>query len=172
MKNPEKIWQKLVKEVCLLPAKITRNDFFNFLVEWITDNRKIIGGDEIKRFGLDYLITLKPDNYPLVDANNDVSPLVEKIQEVSPKSMSALVMFLRDYLESLITFSIPMKCSSCGGTEMIILRLIDYNSNKFVFMCPLCNFTQSKKGEPIKNVQAVIATQYDVEDCLREDVNR
>lgn len=143
--SPGRIWSNLRRILEALPRPLSKRRYFGALAKWIKEDSTLLGTQTATQYGLDWLSTLEPEDYPVELAGMVVSEEIASLIRQEPTTLDTIAMFMRDQLWPLATFKTSTECPNCGEDELRVL-VDSVPPRELVLACDSCGWAQNDEG--------------------------
>jgi len=140
--NAKKMWNNLVSDLESTKGVNSRDEFYQFMLQWIENNLQDSMNRRIK-------IILKHKRVPSKGSNWKIEDEILRLKNLSPNSKENVTMILADILWDYAVTKTSIECPNCGDDELsfLIVRRIESNGKEEILLsCDNCGWEQDSIG--------------------------
>jgi hypothetical protein len=144
-KNKKQMWSSLQKIILDMDQDESLSSIFTKIAEWTKQNQKNFANDLMSLYGVNELLELCPDEYPIHLSETTLDGL-KNLTLIEPSKEESMIMILRDTLWEIVTLKVDTECPRCEH-DLGLFTLFDSVSNKIILECPQCGWLQTADNE-------------------------
>lgn len=143
--KPQELWSSLTQVLSGLTPSTTKRAYFAALTAWMRENMDALGSELVRHYGLDGLVELDADCYPIEAADVAVFDEAASLTRQTPTRFDTIAMFLRDQVWPLVAFKTSIPCPNCEEDELRALQ-DTASAGSIILACDFCGWAQHRDG--------------------------